>query len=94
MSFSNLGVESYRKVVQQISTIVHPFALDGRGFQTGGDVAKALRDLLPILAALGETYQVAKIEKALEQFRGQINRIAAGINLWWQGVEQSLNHNS
>jgi hypothetical protein len=54
------------------------------------DVAKALRDLLPILAALGESYQVAKIKKALEQFNCQIFGIAAGINLWWQAVEQSL----
>ena len=28
--------------------------------------------------------------KALEQFSCQILGIAAGINLWWQGVEQSL----
>ena len=43
-----------------------------------------------MLAALGQTYQVSKIEKALEQFSCQILGIAAGINLWWQGVEQSL----
>ena len=49
--FLELGVESYRKVLRQISTIVHPFALDGSGFQTGIDVANALRDLVPILAA-------------------------------------------
>ncbi len=88
--FLELGVENYRTVLQQISTIVHPFALDGSGFQTGIDVANALRNLVPILAALGQTYQVAKIEKPLEQFSCQINRIAAGINLWWQAVEQSL----
>lgn len=88
--FLELGVESYRSVLHQISTMVHPFAVDGSGFQTGVDVAKALRALLPLVAALGQTYQLAKIEKALEQFNCQILGIAAGINLWWQAVEQSL----
>ena len=88
--FLELGVESYRSILHQISTIVHPFAVDGSGFQTGVDVAKALRALLPLLAAFGQTYQLAKVEKALEQFSCQILGIAAGINLWWQAVEQSI----
>ncbi len=88
--FLELGVESYRSILHQISTMVHPFAVDGSGFQTGVDVAKALRALLPLLAALGQTYQLAKVEKALEQFSCQILGIAAGINLWWQAVEQSI----
>ena len=43
-----------------------------------------------MLAALGQTYQVSKIEKALEQFSCQIWGIAAGLNSWWLLVEQSL----
>jgi len=88
--FLELGVESYRSVLHQISILVHPFPVDGSGFQTGVDVAQALRRLLPLLAALGQTYQLAKVEKALEQFSSQILGIAAGINLWWQAVEQSI----
>ena len=88
--FLEKGVETYHHLLHQISTIVHAFALDGSGFQTGTDVASALRKLLPLLAALGQTYQVSKIEKALEQFSSLIFPIAAGINLWWQAVEQSL----
>ncbi len=88
--FLETGVETYHSLLHQISTFVHPFALDGSGFQTGKDVATALRKLLPTLAALGQTYQVSKIEKALEQFSCQILAIGAGINLWWQGVEQSI----
>ncbi len=49
--FLQLGVESYRSILQQISTIVHPFSVDGSGFQTGVDVAHALTELLPLLAA-------------------------------------------
>ncbi len=89
-NFLEKGVETYHNLLHQISTKVHPFALDGSGFQTGIDVASALRKLLPLLAALGQTYQLAKVEKALEQFSCQILGIAAGINLWWQAVEQSL----
>lgn len=37
-----------------------------------------------------KAYKISKIEKALEQFNCQIVGIAAGINLWWQMVEQSL----
>ena len=88
--FIETGIETYRLLLHQVSTIVHPFAVDGSGFQTGVDVAKALRELLPMLAALGQTYHLSKIEKALEQFSCQILGIATGINLWWQGVEQSL----
>ena len=88
--FIETGVETYRSCLHQISTIVHPFALDSSGFKIGGDVAKELREILPILAALGQTYQISKMEKALDQFSHQIFGIAAGINLWWQGVEQSL----
>ena len=84
------GVESYHHILHQISLIVHPFAVDGSGFQTTVDVAKALREQLPILAALGQTYQLSKIKKALEQFSHQILGIAAGINFWWQSIEQSL----
>jgi len=69
--FLALGVESYRSVLHQISTIVHPFAVDGSGFQTGVDIQDALRSLLPSLAALGQTYQLTKIEKALEKFSFQ-----------------------
>ena len=89
-NFIYTGVESYRHILHQISLIVHPFAVNGSGFQTTVDVAKALRELLPILAALGQTYQLSKIQTALEQFSHQILGIAAGINFWWQSIEQSL----
>ena len=44
--FLEKGVETYHSLLHQISTLVHPFALDGSGFQTGTDVASALRKLL------------------------------------------------
>ncbi|MDJ0691770.1 MAG: DUF6399 domain-containing protein [Xenococcaceae cyanobacterium MO_188.B32] len=88
--FLETGVKTYHSLLHKISTLVHPFAVDGSGFQTGVDVAAALRKLLPMLAALGQTYQVSKIEKALEQFSAQILGIASGINSWWLLVEQSL----
>ena len=89
-NFVHSGVETYRRLLHQISLSVHPFAIDGSGFQTSGSVAAALYQQLPQLAALGTTYQLDKIEKALVQFSHQVLGIAAGINLWWQSLEQSL----
>ncbi len=63
--FLELGVESYRSVLHQISILVHPFPVDGSGFQTGVDVAQALRRLLPLLAALSQTYQRSFSRKSL-----------------------------
>ena len=45
---------------------------------------------LPQLATLGYTYQIPKLETAISTFSGQVSAIAAGINLWWQSVEESL----
>ncbi len=88
--FIQMGLEAYRSYIHQISTLVHPFAIDENKFQTGTNVAKMMRKLLPQLAALGQTYQLSSIKKALEQFSSQINGIAIGIDLWWQGIERSL----
>ncbi len=88
--FIETGLETYRSYVHQISILVHPFTIDESKFQTGTNVAKMMRELLPLLASLGQTYQLQSIEKALEQFSSQILGIAAGIDLWWQGIEQSL----
>ena len=49
-----------------------------------------MRELLPSLAILGQTYQLSDLEKALEQFSSQINGIAVGIDLWWQNIAQNL----
>ena len=45
-NFLETGIETYRQLQHQVSSIVHPFAIDGSGFQTGVDVASALRKLL------------------------------------------------
>ncbi len=88
--FIETGLNTYRSYIYQISTLVHPFVINENKFQTGNNVAKMMRELLPQLAALGQTYQLSSIEKALEQFSSQINGIAVGIDLWWQNIAQNL----
>ena len=88
--FIQSGLEAYRCHIHQISTLVHPFAIDDGKKMTGTNVAKMIRELLPQLATLGQTYQLQSIKKALEQFSSQIVAISAGIDLWWLAVEQSL----
>jgi hypothetical protein len=82
--FLELGVESYRDVLHQISTLVHPFAVDGSGFQTGVDVANSLRALLPMNKVEVEqwrdwaTSMVAKFQRttsAIEGRNGYLSRL-------------------
>lgn len=84
------GQQAYHQILHQITCTVHPFTIDGSGFQSTVDVATALYQLLPQLAAVGHTYQIAKLDKAIKAFSDQIVAMAAGINLWWQSVEESL----
>ena len=88
--FIQTGLDTYRCYIHQISTLVHPFVINENKFQTGTNVAKMMRQLLPQLAALGHTYQLSSTAKALEQFSSQINGIAVGIDLWWQNIAQNL----
>jgi len=89
-NFFFTGQQAYHDIVHQITSTVHPFAIDGSGYQSTVDAATALYQLLPQLAAVGHTYQIAKLDKAIKVFSGQIAAMAAGINLWWQSVEESL----
>ena len=89
-NFLLTGQQTYHNILHQITCAVHPFAIDGSGFQTTVDVATILYQQLPRLATLGYTYQIPKLETAISTFSGQVSAIAAGINLWWQSVEESL----
>ncbi len=40
--FLEMGVDTYRSCLHQISATVHPFAIDGSSFQTGGNAAQTL----------------------------------------------------
>ncbi len=88
--FIQTGLDTYRSYIHQISTLVHPFVINENKFQTGSNVAKMMRELLPQLATLGHSYQLSSTAKALEQFSSQINGIAVGIDLWWQNIAQNL----
>lgn len=89
-SFFLTGQQAYHDILHQITCTVHPFAIDGSGCQSTVNVATALYQLLPQLAALGHTYQITKLDQPIKAFSDQIAAMAVGINLWWQSVEESL----
>ncbi len=88
--FIQTGLDTYREYIHQISTLVHPFVINENKIQSGTNIALKMRELLPKIMALGETYQLNSTEKALSQFNSQINEIAIGIDLWWQNITKSL----
>lgn len=89
-NFYLTGQQAYHDILHQITCVVHPFTIDGSKFQSTVDVATALYQLLPQLVALGHTYQITKLDQPIKAFSDQIAAMAAGINLWWQSVEESL----
>ena len=88
--FIKTGLDTYREYIHKISTLVHPFTICENNIQNGNNVALMMRKLLPQLATLGQTYQLNSTDKALSQFKSQINGIAIGIDLWWQNITKSL----
>ena len=82
--------QTYHQALQQISTQVHPFAIDSNRMQTALAVQAALEDSLKPLEPLTQTWAIAKAAKAIQAFRAQIPAIAMGVNAWWSWVVQAL----
>ena len=72
--------QTYHQALQQISTQVHPFAIDGSRMQTALGVQAALEQPLKTLETLTQTWAIAKVAKAIQAFRAQIPAIAMGVN--------------
>ena len=82
--------QTYHQALQQISTQVHPFAIDSNRLQTALAVQAALEESLKPLEPLTQTWAIAKAAKAIQAFRAQIPAIAMGVNAWWRWVVQAL----
>lgn len=81
---------TYHHLLQQLSLNVHPFAIDGGGFQCATEVSACLQEHLQALTALGKQADLPKIPAAVRQFSDQISGIAAVVHAWWTWVLQSL----
>ncbi|MGF1602772.1 MAG: DUF6399 domain-containing protein [Thermosynechococcaceae cyanobacterium] len=84
--------QSYAKAMQQITTQVHPFRLDGREYQTALSLQAGLQQPLKTRQALAESLHLAKATTALDAFKKQIPAMAMGLNAWWSWVNQALEH--
>jgi hypothetical protein len=82
--------QTYSEAIQQISTLVHPFRLDGTGFQTALSLQAALALPLQRLQTLAQSLGLAKATPALASFEKQIPDLVMGVNGWWSWVNQAL----
>lgn len=81
---------NYHQQLQQLSLCVHPFAIDGSGFQTTAQVMVALQTPLQALKDLPLVTALPQSAAALDKFARQIPDLAAVINTWWTWVGQVL----
>ncbi len=81
---------NYHQQLQQLSLCVHPFAIDGSGFQTTAQVMDALQTPLQALKDLPLVTALPQSAAALDQFARLIPDLAAVINTWWTWVRQVL----
>lgn len=75
--------QTYHQALQQISTRIHPFAINGTGMQTALSVQAALEEPLKTLETLTQTWAIPKATKAIQSFKAQIPAMAMGVNAWW-----------
>lgn len=81
---------TYHHLLQQLSLSVHPFAIDGSGFQSATEVTASLRGHLQALTALTQQADLPKLPAAVRQFSDQVSGITAVVHAWWTWVLQSL----
>lgn len=81
---------AYHSLLQQLSLCVHPFAINGSGFQTASEVIASLQQHASALTALPHDLQLPNLQAAVDKFTQQIPSIAALIDTWWTWVCQSL----
>lgn len=81
---------AYHSAMQQLSLCVHPFAIDGSGFQSATEVVASLEQHLNRLCAIANVASLPNWQKAVDKFQQQIPVIAALVNTWWTWVFHNL----
>lgn len=85
------GLDSYTTLLQQISLLVHPFALSTPVRSSSSDlVEEGLHEVVDALTSLTETYDITDSRKRLTKFAKQIDALAAVVDVWWLWVEEYL----
>lgn len=81
---------SYEQLIQQLSLTVHPFAIDGGGFQAATEMLEAVQARLQSLRALAGEADLPKLPAAVEQFSTHARDLAVLVHTWWSWVLESL----
>lgn len=81
---------TYHHLMQQLSLCVHPFAINGSGFQCSTEVRASVQPHLQALTNLADRADLPKLPAAVNQFSNQVSGIAAGVHAWWTWVIQNL----
>jgi uncharacterized protein DUF6399/IclR-like helix-turn-helix domain-containing protein len=79
---------AYRRHLEAVSLIVHPWRVADSTPQTAQDVERQLHAEIDALEALMETNGLPVKKKALDKVRRQLADLSALVDLWWQGVWQ------
>lgn len=81
---------AYQAAMQQLSLCVHPFAIDGSGFQSTTAVIASLQQQLHALSTIANTSGLSNWQTTAAKFTPQIPAMAAVINTWWTWVFHNL----
>lgn len=86
--------ERYHNLIHQLSLSLHPFAIDGSGFQGATEVTASLLQHLQALSGLATTDQLPKLPEAVNKFSAQVSGMAAVVHAWWSWVLHNLGAHS
>jgi len=81
---------SAQALLHEASYAVHPFARADSARQQSAQVEATLHQALAALNALHARHTARDNAKAVAKFTRQIPGLAALVDVWWSGVEQSL----
>ena len=81
---------AYRRHLERVSLIVHPWRLVDSTRQSSQEVERQLQAEINALAALVETHGLPVKPTTLDKVRKQLAGVSTLLDFWWQGVEQDL----
>ncbi|MBF0460682.1 MAG: hypothetical protein HQL87_04725 [Magnetococcales bacterium] len=84
------GKDSYKGILQKISTIVHPFSIEENGQQTSEQVENILNNQAQELKIIAGNNGISDSQGALEKFVRQIKDISGIVSAWWGWAEGSI----
>ena len=85
---------TYAQAMAEITTALHPFALETGQWQLWQALEQRLSAPLQTLEALATQLDLPKAIQAIEAFRAHIPSLAQGMHLWWQGSLDELQQRS